>query len=172
MPVPTCSAEEYLPDVRQSQQHYSRGCFHWMWVLIVLLNAWYTGVADLIPIAEGPSAVQKGAFGYLLDQVGTFLDREESCVPDLDWAKLLRDKDINYQGEAVQRARHLTWPQVLPGLPPPERCASVPVLDLCEGLVADYLQDPVGSLSGLPTAEACPRPGAMMVRPRHKYRIA
>ena len=51
-----------------------------------------------------------------------------------EWGRKVGDVRISYQGEIVEKGQRLTLDQVLPGLPPAGYGASVPLVELCEGV--------------------------------------
>jgi hypothetical protein len=71
------------------------------------------------------------------------LDSDDFRIADKDWEEEIRLARIGYNGE-VQRERchKLSVAQMLPGLPPEELCASIPIMDVVSGRVKDFLEHP------------------------------
>ena len=177
LPVPSASAEEFaLEEADRSKvggwlsfnrelAPAERGTIkRHVRVLIELLNRWYCGCVPEDARQLVPGAVQKVSYWLLFDAVRLLYFERDCKHEGEDWPDFLRKRDINYQGEPVQRATRLTWDQVEPGLPPPERCAKLDVRLLAEGPVLDYLENPLNSLVDLAEVEVRPKPGAVLVR--------
>jgi hypothetical protein len=71
------------------------------------------------------------------------LDSNDFCVAAKDWEEEIRLARIGYNGE-VQRERchKLSVAQMLPGLPPEDLCASIPIVEVVSGRVKDFLEHP------------------------------
>ena len=175
MPLPSDSAEEYALNEEQVKEVLKRGTRlrfparqpshetkQWMHAIVIVLNVWYIGKCRPLPPEGRPTTSQKYAYWHMMTHVMYALEVEPISLPQTNWSAYLRKKNVTYQGEAVQRARRLTWRQVLPSLPPAERCASVDLAELCAPAVRRWLQDPMATLVDFPTVAERPRPGAML----------
>ena len=68
--------------------------------------------------------------------------------PDVPWSVRLPSMSVSYSGEVVDKARWLTFAQVLPGLPPPGLGGSLSACDFCDPWVRRHLERP--DLSRIP----------------------
>jgi hypothetical protein len=86
-------------------------------------------------------------------------DKHPEVVASKDWNTLLRETQLNYEGEVVKTALPLTVAQVEPTLPPQGIAASIDAAELASGLVKSFLLDPqLCLLSETDTSETAPPP--------------
>eukprot|EP00959_Pyramimonas_sp_CCMP1952_P068968 1439707-Pyramimonas_sp.AAC.1 len=116
------------------------GVWSWLWLLTLGSNLFYGGYDPRLLKSRAierpratPSKAQSMALHLLAQKVDYFLDLDV-VVPCEDWAASLKSARIAYDGSAVERAQRLSWPQVFPGLPRPEPCASMPAEEIAEGV--------------------------------------
>ena len=101
------------------------------------------------------------AYSKLYDFVLVFLKRKNALIPRENWQEYLATRTISYTGVQGKKAQALTHAQIIDGLPPKERCASISLLDLAEGSMYEFLAHPLKSLVPL-TGQKRPRPGKVM----------
>jgi len=89
-----------------------------------------------------PTKQQVFAFWSIERRVEAFLGTEPCAMPVLMPRKFLASRSTSYSGEMVRRAEPLAWAQVEPALPPPESCASIDILDLCDDRMKEWFLNP------------------------------
>ena len=104
-------------------------------------------------------------FWHLERTVESFLGAVPATLPAEPAAAFLEKKRVTYQGEIVSRCEVLTWAQVLPSLPPADKCASLDVLDLCDARMRAWFSRPLDTLIDLSSVKVRPRPGRVLVEP-------
>ena len=104
-------------------------------------------------------------FWHLERTVESFLGAVPATLPAEPAAAFLEKKRVTYQGEIVSRCEVLTWAQVLPSLPPADKCASLDVLDLCDARMRAWFSRPLDTLVDLSSVKVRPRPGRVLVEP-------
>ncbi|CAK0854449.1 unnamed protein product [Prorocentrum cordatum] len=154
------------------------GVWSWLWLLTLGSNLFYGGYDPRLLKSRAierpratPSKAQSMALHLLAQKVDYFLDLDV-VVPCEDWAASLKSARIAYDGSAVERAQRLSWPQVLPVLPRPEHCASIPAEKIAEGVVKEFLENPRWCLLDLDALEAPPKAGALLIQPGEDLVIA
>ena len=121
------------------------------WGLIVFgLNS-SRGFTTRIGVTKDP--LRKEVLSRLLEDARVFvsgdgLSKEVLRWPKVGWSEKISDLSVSYVGEVVEKARWLSWPQVVPGHPPPKLGGSLLATDFCSGAVKDHLLD--AELSRLP----------------------
>jgi hypothetical protein len=89
-----------------------------------------------------PTAAQAAALEELYDDVPCFLKRAGSVLTEEAWSIYIKGRTVIYSGDAVLKARPLSWAQISAALPPSSRCASIEALDLAEQGMHDFLSQP------------------------------
>ena len=107
--------------------------------MIFSLNQMYTGTAR--PASGPPTDAQKKALGLLFEDCAELCRDGTSRSPN-EWPAAYKSKADSYWGEPVYVATPLTLLQVLPTLPPPGVAASVNIMEILRGQIADRLGDP------------------------------
>ena len=83
--------------------------------------------------------------------IDAFIGDGVAVTPNRDWATILSESRMSYDGDVVAKAQELTVEQVVPALPPLGIGGSVDALELCDGGLRELLMDP--SLSVRPRSE-------------------
>ena len=121
----------------------------WMFCCVAVLNYLHTG-KDVrhrdLGIMHGPASTsQRLALGKLNDYVNLYIH----YGPALDmptyacaWSQVLERIQLSYTGEEVYPAQMMTWDQLEPALPPVGKAARVRLLDLSDGLMRQFLENP------------------------------
>ena len=174
MPLPSNSAEEYFETdrCRLKQEFKNRmGLRSWIVAVLILLNASVKAISHSEQRKpKNPTMAQRHAFCHICEYALYFCDLEGE-VPIRNWSEFLASRSVSYTGEDHLKAQRLTWLQIQPGLPPPKHCASIDVLDLCEGSLLDYFKNPEEALIHTLPNEA-PRAGSVMATPDEAILIA
>ena len=87
-------------------------------------------------------------------------------APATDWVEDLKKVKVGYTGEEVKTAEDLTFAQVVKSLPPAEAAASVPAVEIAEGMVAAALKDPKFLMRPSPPGPTSSRQGKSSASPR------
>jgi hypothetical protein len=87
-----------------------------------------------------PTAAQSAALECLDSDVMWFLQRGGSVLTTECWKAYLGGRSVTYTGDAVLKAKPLSWAQVSAALPPPSRCANIAALDLAEQGMLEFLR--------------------------------
>ena len=139
--------------------------------VLILLNTSVKVVAHAERHKSGyPSMAHRRAFFNICEYAFLFCNLE-GTVPFRDWSGFLTTRSVSHTGEDHLKAQKLIWVQVEPGLPPPRHCASIDVLELCEGPLLDYFNNPEEALIEALPNEA-PRAGSVMAAPGEAVLIA
>ena len=157
MPLPSESAEEYFLDYKSDLAFNYRsrpGLRAWICCMLILLNASVASSRCLnAPDPGKPTLSQRTAFLQLVETAQYLCDLK-GVIPRRDWGEYLNSRAISYTGEDHLKAQRLKWAQIEPGLPPEKHCASISVVDLCDGPLLDYFLHPYESLvNPLPNEE-------------------
>ena len=167
-PLPSDTAEEYYKADEDTgtykaashlRQEYVRrpGLRAWLLLIITTLNL--SAPAAVRPAQ--PSRTQRHAFWHLCEYVSHMCNQADAVVPDRCWDQFVSSRSISYSGECHLKAQKLTWLQIKHGLPSKQHCASISVLDLCEGALLEYFLHPSDSLvEEMP--DTAPRSGMFM----------
>ena len=78
--------------------------------------------------------------------IDAFMGDDVATTPNRDWAQILSESRISYEGEVVAKAQELTVEQVLPALPPVGIGGSVDAMELCDDAIRPLLLDPALSI--------------------------
>ena len=137
----------------------------WNGLVILGLNA---AAGHCTQLVGTPNRIQKKALeGLSVDCVRFVLKGikdEQVCAvkcPEVPWSSRLPSMSVSYSGEIVDKARWLTFAQVLPGLPPAGLGGSLSACEFCDPWVRRHLECP--SLSRIPDGEVpLPLPHAVV----------
>ena len=137
----------------------------WNGLVILGLNA---AAGHCTQLVGTPNRIQKKALeGLSVDCVRFVLKgikgEQVSAVkcPEVPWSSRLPNMSVSYSGEIVDKARWLTFAQVLPGLPPAGLGGSLSACEFCDPWVRRHLECP--SLSRIPDCEVpLPLPHAVV----------
>ena len=137
------------------EERRGRGVAAWVLLVVVQLNfMWDRSPEGWKSWPRGPGGPrQRAALERIHSAVVYFVDNPDEdgklpIMPTWDWPGHLRTKKLSYQGEILDVAQRLTLDQVVPGLPPPGKGGTIPLLDWCEGETRVKLLSP--ELSFLP----------------------
>ena len=177
LPLPLLSdtAEEYYkaeeePASYKAVDHLRReyirrpGIRAWLILIIMVLNL--SAPAAARPIQ--PTETQRLAFWHLCEYVSHYCNLSDAVVPDRNWDQFVSSRSISYTGECHLKAQQLTWVQIKPGLPSKQHCASINVLDLCEGALLEYFLHPEEALV-TELLDVAPRSGVVMSSKKRAY---
>jgi len=122
----------------------------WVFCCVVVINYTYLGYGkeafDEKMFSGGFGSAQVECIKRLHVLVDEFIGENVAQTPNRDWATLLSESRVSYEGEVVAKAQELTVEQVLPALPPLGIGGSVDALDLCDASLRPLLEDPMLSI--------------------------
>jgi hypothetical protein len=99
------------------------------------------------------------------------LSQEDFKYVEEDWSQKLGNYRVGYSGDLTARAQVLSWDQIAPSLPPAHLCGSVPLIDLVEDHVREFLLNPEASLLPPDQVEPGANTACMQVVPEEEDRI-
>ena len=168
LPVTRKSAEDFVHDRYEGdERNVMRGLAGWLWIISLSLNLLWGKEAKLAT----PSPIQEAIMLDISDRVSYFMSIPEGRINARCWEEYLRSQRISYSGELVAKALPLTWEQMEPGLPPPDRCGALDAAALAEGPMAEFLRDPSVSIPPHNPKDLRPNPGKVRFARGEELRI-
>ncbi len=135
----------------QVQSEYRRvGIDCLVFGLLTSLNYMWGGLRENSRVHQGPwRAHHYLALNHITESATYVIDSRDGVsgkgVPRTQrgsWENVVNDSRISYHGEIVMKAEELDYDRVLSSLPPEGFGGIVGILDVCEGSVKQFLEDP------------------------------
>ena len=143
----------------------------WLWIVVTALNCmWCETKMQKVP--RQPTGIQGDVLHDLRQRILHFISLPGSIIPAKDWAHVMKQTALGYDGEVVKKARDLTWAQMDAALPAKEHCGRVDLLTLCEGPMREFVANPELSMRPLDLQGMRPKPGKFRATEEEAYTIA